>query len=127
MELPLVQHINQDTDYTDDQVRQYTVKAIRDGEITYKHVNNTETTVLSKKVLKGCKENSVSSSGKKKQFKKIEGKVLAYSEDAAVRREALEGRTISSKVRTFSESDLEDDGTEPAKVSRTSSPPKPKK
>ena len=127
MELPLVQHINQDTDYTDDQVRQYTVKDIRDGKITYRRVNNSDMTILSKKVLKGCKENSVSSSGKKKQYKKIDGKVLAYSEDATVRREALEGRTISSKARTFSESDLEEDGTEPAKVSRTNSPPKSKK
>ena len=127
MELPLVQHINQDTEYTDDQVRQYTVKAIRDSEITYRRVNNVDTIILSKKVLKGCKENSVSSSAKNKQYKKIEGKVLAYSEDATVRREALEGRTISSKARTFSESEIEDDDIESNKVSRTTSPPKSKK
>ena len=65
MELPLVQHINQDTDYTDEQVRSYTVTAIRARKITYKRVNNIDTTVLSKKVLKGCKENSINASGKK--------------------------------------------------------------
>ena len=123
MELPLVQHINQDTDYTDEQVRSYTVTAIRARKITYKRVNNIDTTVLSKKVLKGCKENSINSSGKKKQLKKIESKVLTHSEDPAVRKEALEGRTMSSKARTFSESELAGEDQDYTKVTRVISPP----
>ena len=78
-----------------------------------------ESPIMSKTVLKVCRENSILSNKKKTQFKKVEERVLQVSKDPKVREEAEEegkkkGRLVSQSELTERES--------LAKTSRTVSP-----
>ena len=64
-----------------------------------------ETPILSKTVLKVCKENQFLSNKKKAQYKKVEERVLQVSKDPVVRAEAAEegkkkGRLVSQSELT---------------------------
>ena len=124
MEIPLLRHINQGSNYSDTEIRDYTIQAIRAGEITFKTNNDEETTIMTKVVLKGCKESSLSSNQNKKKVNSIKEQIQLLSIDPMVRRDAKERRRSVSRGRVFSETEQTGDPFSVSKVSQITSPPK---
>ena len=108
MEYPLIRYITESTPYSDDEIKQYVVQAIKQGEISYKTVNDEieETPFMTKTVLKGCRENSLLSNKKKAQFKKIEDRVKEVSKDSSVREAAKDKEEGKKKGRLASQSEM---------------------
>ena len=79
---------------------------------------------MTKVVLKGCKESSLSSNHKKKKVNSLEEQIRLLSIDPTVRRDAKERRRSISRGRVFSETEQAGDPSGISKVSRTTSPPK---
>ena len=104
--------------YDKDEARQYVERAIRLKEITFKSVDNEIILSKSDQILKGCKENYVSNSAKKR-YKKLEKKINSLIDDPDLRREA------ERKGRTVSETDMADEETKSAKSSRRTPPSSP--
>ena len=107
LEYPLIRFMTESTPYSSDEVKLYVIQAIKQGEITFDTVNDDvdESPVLSKAVLKGCRENSLLSNRKKAQFKKVKDRVFQVSTDPKVREEAAEdsrkkGRLVFESERT---------------------------
>ena len=126
MEMPLLKFINQGSDYTDNELRDYTIQGIRSGEISIKTVNNEEKIILNKSILKACKQASNNSrdNDKKEKVNALEQDIRLLSLDPTVRRDARERRRSISRGRVFSETEQAGDPSGIAKVSRTTSPPK---
>ena len=100
-------YITEATPYSEEEVKLYVIQAIKQKEITYKIINDEidESPIMSKTVLKGCRENSLLSNRKKTQFKKVEDRVLQVSRDPKIREEAEEegkkkGRLVSQSEMT---------------------------
>ena len=66
MEIPLLKAIQESTDYTEEQVRNYAIQGMKVGQITFTNINDTNIPVMSDLVLKGCKGLSPQSNRKKK-------------------------------------------------------------
>ena len=69
----MVRFITESTPYTDDDLKLYAAQAIKQGEITFKTLNDKieESPILSKSCLKGCRENS-NTNAQKAKVKKID-------------------------------------------------------
>ena len=104
LEFPLIRFITESTPYSDEEVNQYVIQAIKQKEITYKTVNDEidETPFMSKTVLKGCRENC-NSNKKKAQFKKVEDRVTQVSKDPKIREEAAEEGKKKGRLASQSE------------------------
>ena len=59
---------------------------------------------MGKTVLKGCRENSLTSNTKKAKFKKVEDRVMQVSKDPLIREEAKED--VKKKGRLASQSEM---------------------
>ena len=72
LEFPLIRFITESTPYSDEEVNQYVIQAIKQREITYRTVNDEidETPFMSKTILKGCRENSLLSNKKRHNLKR---------------------------------------------------------
>ena len=58
LEYPLIRHITESKPYSEDELKQYVVQAIKQGAITFRTVNDEieETPDITKFALKGCRE-----------------------------------------------------------------------
>ena len=123
MEYPLIRYITESTPYSDDEIKQYVVQAIKQGEILYKTFNDEieETPFMTKTVLKGCRENSLLSNKKKAQFKNIEDRVKEVSKDSSVREAAKDKEEGKKKGRLASQSEMAERESQ-SKTVRTVSP-----
>ena len=101
MDNPLMRFVTEFTPYKEEQVRQYANQAIRLGQITFNTVDNEVIPTMTDQVLKGCRENKISKSTKKRYFK-LEDKIKSLIQDPGLRGEA------ERKGRTISETDMDD-------------------
>ena len=104
--------------YDEDEARQYVERAIRLKEITFKSVDNEIIPTKSELILKGCKENYISNSAKKRH-QKLEKNINSLINDPDLRREA------ERKGRTVSDTDMADEETKSATSSRRTPPNSP--
>ena len=56
MEIPLLKAIQESTDYTEEQVRNYAIQGMKVGQITFTNKNDRNLPVMSNLVLKGCRD-----------------------------------------------------------------------
>ena len=117
-EIPLMRFVTEAKPYDEEEARQYVERAIRLKEITFKSVEDEIISSKSDQVLKGCKENYVTNSAKKR-YQKLEKKIDSLIDDPDLRREA------ERKGRTVSETDMADEETKSAKSSRRTPPSSP--
>ena len=101
----------------------YVVQAIKQGEITYKAVNDEieESPHLSKTILKGCRDNSPPTNKKKALIKKMEDKIREVSKLTEVRNAAREKDEGKKKGRLASQSEMSE-GESLSKTVRIVSP-----
>ena len=118
-EIPLMRFMTESKPYEEDEARSYVEQAIRLKDITYKAVDNEIIPTKSEQILKGCKENYISNSAKKR-YQKFEKKINSLINDPDLRREA------ERKGKTVSETDMADEETKSAKTSQQT-PPAPRK
>ena len=97
-------------------MREYTVQAIRIGEITFSEVDNILTPMLSKNVLKGCVE-AATSKNQRKLLESLKKKVLLVSQDPKVQEEGKKSRS-----RKVSEANLSAEGESLLKSVRSVGP-----
>ena len=107
--------MTQSTPYTSEQLRQYTVQAIRLGQILFETVDDEVFPTMTDQVLKGCKENKLPNSTRKR-CTNLENKIIkTLVSDPSLWREA------DSKGRKVSETDIgESEGQKPKLFRRTS-------
>ena len=79
---------------------------------------------MTKVVLKGCKESSLSSNQKKKKVNSLEEQIQLLSIDPLVRRAARDRCRSISKGKVYSETEQTGDISSVTKVSWITSPPK---
>jgi hypothetical protein len=114
LERPLVKHIREGIQYSEDQLKRYTVQAIVQKEITFKSVRGEEekTPVIGKSVLKGSKEGSPMSNKKKVRMNKVEERIRDMCKKASTMeavREMEEGKKrgrLTSQTETSEEESL---------------------
>ena len=113
-----MKYVTESKPYEEDEARQCVEWAIRLKEITFTSVDDEIVSSKSDQVLKGCKENYVTNSAKRR-YQKLEKKINSLIDDPDLRREA------ERKGRTVSETDMADEETKSAKSSRRTSPSSP--
>ena len=118
----MIRFITENRPYNDDDVKQYVVEAIKQGEIMYKVQNDEieESPVMTETVLKGCRENALSNK-KKSKLRKINEYVKEVSRDPDVRAAAKEKDDDKKKGRLASQSEMTE-GEKLSKSVRTVSP-----
>ena len=116
--MPLAWFVDENTPFTDDQVRQYAIQAIRLGEISFSKKNNTEFPENFPHVLKSCRENALNSNPERRKLRNIEAQLSSFLKDPLVRMEAKEER---KKGRTVSETEFTEEDANLSKLNRVTS------
>ena len=103
----MIRFLTENRPYSDDEVKQYVVEAIKQGEITFKIQNDEveESPVMSDTILKGCRENALSQK-KKSKLRKISDFVKEVSRDPEVKAAAKEKDDDKKKGRLASQSEM---------------------
>ena len=101
----MIRHMTENRKYTEDKLKLYVIEAIKQGEITYKFLNDEieESPILSDGILKVCRENAQSNqkNGKYNKIKDHVTKVSSQRKAAARERE-----DDKKKGRLASQSDM---------------------
>ena len=108
--------VTQSTPYTEVELRQYAIQAIRLGKIKYETVDDEVFPTLTDQVLKGCRENKISNSTKKR-CRNLEAKLMK----SLVNDPGLWGEA-DSKGRKISETDIGDSEDQLTKLCCRTSP-----
>ena len=103
----MIRHMTENRKYTEDELKLYVIEAIKQGEITYKFLNDEieESPILSDGILKVCRENAQSNQ-KKGKYNKIKDQVTKVSRDPDVKAAAREREDDKKKGRLASQSDM---------------------
>ena len=103
----MIRNMTENRKYTEDELKLYVIEAIKQGEITYKTLNDEieESPILSDNVLKVCKEN-VLNNQKRSKYNKIKDQVTKVSRDPDVRAAARDRDDDKKKGRLVSQSDM---------------------
>ena len=98
--------------YNDDELKIYVIEAIKQGEITYKVMNDEleESPILSDSVLKGWKENA-NDNKKKGKYNKLKDLITKISRDPNTKVEAGRREDDRKKGRLASQSDMTEGAT----------------
>ena len=112
LEFPMIRHMSENRKYTEDKLKLYVIEAIKQGEITYKFLNDEieESSILSDGILKVCRENAQSNQ-KKDKYNKIKDQVTKVSRDPDVKAAAREKEDDKKKGRLASQSDMTEQET----------------
>ena len=85
----MIRHMTENRKYTEDELKLYVIEAIKQGEITYKVMNDEleESPILSDNILKGCKENATDNK-KKGKYNKLKDLVTKVGRDPNLKAES---------------------------------------
>ena len=103
----MIRNMTENRKYSEEELKLYVIEAIKQGEITYKTLNDEieESPILSTNILKVCKENALDNK-KRSKYNKMKDQVTKVSRDPDVRAAARDRDDDKKKGRLASQSDM---------------------